>query len=80
MLIALVGSNVRFKAYPAGRGFFLERLFTMYEVVRVSSISCSRLDANDFVHAKRLTRLTSCSKVFKTTIKIGAATLHVVSG
>ena len=51
MLIALVGSNVRFKAYSATRGFFLARLFTMYEVVRVSSISCSRLDANDFVHA-----------------------------
>ena len=48
--------------YPASSAFLSGKSFSMYKVTRVSSISCGRLayfpgkvlDANNFVHAKRL--------------------------
>ena len=73
MLITLVGSNVRFKTYPAGRGFFLARVLActksfaslVFRVVdKTQTTSCMPKDLPE-------KQKTSSSRVFKTTVKPG---------
>ena len=64
MLIPLVSSNVRF--------FLSGKLFSMYEFVRVSSISRGHQERTTSYMLKDSPEETSASRVSKTTIKTGS--------